>query len=109
MEEPHTALGFVIAAANAFIAYVLLIFGMSLLRASPNKTLVQRLSIRRLRLSLGLLLATMGIFFGWIGLAWATVIPFDERIQAVGLTACAIMGIRAYGDWRATDADDPGS
>lgn len=99
MSEAHlTSWGFAVAAADAVLTVVFLLFGWSLARHAWRRSRAAdyRKGLGRFRWWLAATFLAMGTFLGWITLAWAKVWPFHEPTQAILLWVCAIVAAGAY-------------
>lgn len=99
---------FAVAAADAVLTLVFLVFGWSLVQAALRRRNAPdyRPALGRFRWLLSASFISLGVFFGWITLAWGTVFKFHEPLQAILLWVCAVCAGGALWLWRRTPADD---
>lgn len=110
METHLTGWGYAVATADAVLTAIFLAFGWSLVRTGWRRRQAAdyRPKLGRFRWWLAGALLALGGFFAWITLAWATVWPFDERVQAALLSGCAAAWFVAFAYWRRTPDEEGG-
>lgn len=106
MEVVDTGFDYVvIALANLVIGTGLIAFGLAMaLAARAGRALsATDPAAVRFRWAMGHWGIALGAFFSWIMLAWAGLIPYSTRVQAVTLVGCAALTVRlAWCAWRVT-------
>jgi hypothetical protein len=110
MEAHVTGWGWAVAAADAVLTAIFLVFGASLVQTARRRRRAAdyRPRLGRFRWWLATAMVGLGVFFGWITLAWATVWAFDERAQAALLWGCAAAWTGAFVYWWRTPDEEGG-